>query len=129
MSGSTTDSCPFCQLQPAHILDENELAIAIADAFPVSNGHTLVLSRRHVADFFDLSEAEVTGLFKLLFRLQRRLAAELCADGFNIGVNAGMAAGQTVMHVHVHLIPRFNGDVADPHGGVRNVIPGRGRYP
>jgi diadenosine tetraphosphate (Ap4A) HIT family hydrolase len=129
MSGSSTANCPFCQVEAGRVLDENELAVAIADAFPVSVGHTLVISRRHVADFFDLSEAEMTAVLNLLFRVQRRIAAELRADGFNVGVNSGVAAGQTVMHVHLHLIPRFAGDVADPHGGVRNVIPGRGRYP
>jgi diadenosine tetraphosphate (Ap4A) HIT family hydrolase len=129
MSALATHDCPFCHVETGRILDENELAIAIADAFPVSRGHTLVLNRRHVADFFDLSEAEVDALFKLVFRVQRRLAVELHPDGFNVGVNAGVAAGQTIMHVHVHLIPRISGDLADPRGGVRHVIPGRGQYP
>ncbi len=129
MSGSTTPDCPFCRVDSGRVLHENELAIAIADAFPVSNGHTLVLSRRHVANLFDLTEAELTALFDLLYRVQRALAADLRPDGFNVGVNVGVAAGQTIMHVHVHLIPRFSGDLADPYGGVRNVIPGRGRYP
>jgi diadenosine tetraphosphate (Ap4A) HIT family hydrolase len=97
-------------------------------AFPVSPGHTLVLSRRHVADFFELSRAEVAGLTDLVFQVQRRLAARLCPGGFNVGVNVGAAAGQTIMHVHVHVIPRYLGDLPQPQGGVRNVIPGKGRY-
>ena len=121
--------CPFCHIDSGRVLDENELALAIADAFPVSNGHTLVISRRHVADFFDLSDAEVAAVCELLFRVRRRLADELGPEGFNVGINVGVAAGQTVMHVHVHLIPRVVGDLADPRGGVRNVIPGRGQYP
>src|SRR5262249_29208503 len=108
---------------------ENDLAIAIADSFPVSQGHTLVVSRRHVEDFFDLSNTEMVAVIELLFRMQRRLAAEFCPSGFNVGVNVGVAAGQTVMHVHIHLIPRFMGDAPDPRGGVRNVILGKGPYP
>jgi len=110
------------------VLDENELAVAIGDAFPVSPGHTLVMPRRHVADFFELNTAEVTAVMELLFRLQCRLAEERRPAGFNVGVNAGRAAGQTVMHAHVHLIPRYAGDVADPTGGVRGVLPGTGYY-
>lgn len=127
MSGSTPE-CPFCNLAPCRVLDENEVAVAISDSFPVSKGHSLVIARRHVADFFDLSTAEVAGFMDLLFRLRRRLIAEFAPTGFNVGVNSGVDAGQTVMHVHLHLIPRFPGDVAEPQGGVRNVIPGKGRY-
>jgi diadenosine tetraphosphate (Ap4A) HIT family hydrolase len=129
MSDSKGIDCPFCHLEPERVLDENDLAIALADAFPVSQGHGLVVSRRHVADFFELSSAEVAALVELLFRMKGRLTAELDPGGFNIGVNVGTAAGQTFMHVHVHLIPRFPGDVTDPRGGVRNVIPGKGPYP
>ncbi len=116
-------------MAPDRVLAENDLAVATADAFPVAKGHTLVVSRRHVADFFDLSAPEVAALFELLFRMKQRQAAELCPSGFNVGINVGAAAGQTVMHVHVHLIPRFVGDVAEPRGGVRNVVPGKGRWP
>jgi diadenosine tetraphosphate (Ap4A) HIT family hydrolase len=124
----TSDACPFCHLQPECVLDENEQAVAIADAFPVSPGHTLVIPRRHVADFFGLRTAEVAAVMELLFRMQTRLAAECRPDGFNVGVNAGKTAGQTVMHAHVHLIPRFDGDVTDPCGGIRNLIAGKGHY-
>ncbi len=110
------------------MLAENDLALAIADAFPVAEGHTLVISRRHIADFFELSGPEVAAICELLFHMKRRIAAELRPSGFNVGVNVGEAGGQTVIHVHVHLIPRYVGDVAEPEGGVRNVIPGMGRY-
>jgi diadenosine tetraphosphate (Ap4A) HIT family hydrolase len=115
-------------MEPERVLDQNECALAIADAFPVSRGHVLIVSRRHVESFFDLSQLEWTDVIDLLFRMQRRLATDLSASGFNVGINIGSAAGQTVMHVHVHLIPRFIGDVPQPEGGIRNVIPGKGRY-
>jgi diadenosine tetraphosphate (Ap4A) HIT family hydrolase len=128
MSDSTNKECPFCHLEPERVLEENDLATAFSDAFPVSRGHTLVVPRRHVSDYFDLSAAEVTAVFQLLLRMRCRLAAEHHASSFNVGVNIGDAAGQTLMHVHVHLIPRFPGDVPDPRGGVRNVIAGKGPY-
>ena len=128
MSDSSSLECAFCDLPPARVLGGNELAIAFADAFPVSPGHTLVIPRRHVSDFFELSPAEVAAVLEVLFRMQTRLVAEQKPDGFNVGVNVGAAAGQTVMHVHVHLIPRYLGDAPDPRGGVRNVIAGKGRY-
>jgi diadenosine tetraphosphate (Ap4A) HIT family hydrolase len=128
MSDSTSVECVFCHLAPARVLDENDLALAFADAFPVSPGHTLIIPRRHVSDLFELSPAEFAAIQELLFRIRSRLAAEHRPDGFNIGVNVGAAAGQTVPHAHVHLIPRFFGDAAEPQGGVRNVINGKGRY-
>jgi len=103
-------------------------AIAVLDAYPVSPGHSLVVLRRHVANFFDLDPAEVAAMLELLGRVRCRVEASYAPQGYNIGVNVGQVAGQTVPHVHVHLIPRYADDVADPTGGVRNVIPGRGRY-
>jgi diadenosine tetraphosphate (Ap4A) HIT family hydrolase len=129
MSDSTNLECPFCHLEPGRSLEQNELATAISDAFPVSPGHMLVIPRRHVVDFFELSPAEITAIFELLFRVRSRLSAEQRPSGFNVGINVGEAAGQTVMHAHVHLIPRFLADVPEPRGGVRNVIPGKGTYP
>ncbi len=128
MSDSMSLECPFCHPERARVLDENELAMALADAFPVSPGHTLVIPRRHVCDFFALSSTELEAVFEMLFRMRSRLAAEHQPDGFNVGVNVGEAAGQTVMHAHVHLIPRFFGDATEPQGGVRNVIKGMGQY-
>ena len=103
-------------------------ALAFADAFPVTEGHTLVCPRRHVADLFQLHEHEWDGLWRLVRHVQQRLAAEVPADGWNVGVNAGAAAGQTVEHAHVHLIPRRIGDVVDPRGGVRWLLPNRADY-
>lgn len=102
----------------------NEHAVAFADAFPVTAGHLLVVPRRHVERVEHLTDAEWSGVFGLV----RALAVGLTAEGLNIGVNSGAAAGQTVAHAHVHLIPRSTGDVADPRGGVRHVIPHRADY-
>lgn len=100
----------------------------MADAFPVSAGHTLVIPRRHVTSFFELTEDEVKAVYELLRQMKDQLDQNLRPGGYNIGVNVGVVAGQTIDHVHIHLIPRYSGDVADPIGGVRNVIPGKGRY-
>lgn len=129
MSDSRESDCPFCHLPVERVLEANALALAIADAFPVSAGHTLVIPRRHVASFFDLTDEEVTAVCELLRRVKGHLDERVQAAGYNIGINVGAAAGQTVAHVHVHLIPRYAGDVANPVGGVRNVLPGRGPYP
>jgi diadenosine tetraphosphate (Ap4A) HIT family hydrolase len=128
MSDSKPNDCPFCALPPARVLASNTYALALADGFPVSPGHTLIVARRHVPDFFALTQAELFGMIELLREMRNRLAGTLHPDGFNLGVNVGAAAGQTVFHVHLHLIPRFAGDVECPEGGIRNVIPGRGRY-
>jgi diadenosine tetraphosphate (Ap4A) HIT family hydrolase len=116
-------------LPAERVLDSNTLALAVADAFPVAAGHTLIIPRRHLRDFFELTPAEVLALHDLLRRTKDRLESTLKPGGYNIGINVGGTAGQTVPHVHIHLIPRYPGDVADPVGGVRNIIPGRGRYP
>jgi diadenosine tetraphosphate (Ap4A) HIT family hydrolase len=128
MSDSSPSDCPFCRLPPERVLDGNAHALAVADAFPMSRGHTLIIPRRHTASFFDLTAEEVTAVYGLLRRMKERLGNALGPGGYNVGVNVGAVAGQTIDHVHVHLIPRFPGDVADPRGGVRHVIPGRGRY-
>jgi diadenosine tetraphosphate (Ap4A) HIT family hydrolase len=128
MSASRLNDCPFCQLPPERILDSNEHAVAVADAFPVAPGHTLIVLRRHTASLFDVSSAEAAALFQLLHRMQQRLAASHQPDGYTVGVNDGPAAGQTVPHLHVHLIPRHAGDVLDPRGGVGGVMPGRALY-
>jgi diadenosine tetraphosphate (Ap4A) HIT family hydrolase len=128
MSDSRATDCPFCALPVARILDENAHAVVVADAFPVSPGHTLVIPRRHTAHFFDLSFDEITAVYELLCRVKIQLDNNLKPAGYNVGINIGKAAGQTIAHVHVHLIPRFSGDVTEPQGGVRNVIPGKGPY-
>lgn len=105
-----------------------ELAFAVYDAFPVASGHALVIPRRHVLSFFEMTEQELLILYQLLREMRNRIDRELDPDGYNIGVNNGPAAGQTITHIHVHLIPRYVGDVSAPEGGIRNVIPGRGCY-
>jgi diadenosine tetraphosphate (Ap4A) HIT family hydrolase len=120
--------CPFCSLQASRIVDENADGVAIRDAYPISPGHTLVISKRHVVSFFDLSLDEVQSLFQLLQRAKEELQRTHSPNGFNIGINDGQAAGQTVSHLHVHLIPRFVGDVADPRGGVRWIFPEKADY-
>jgi diadenosine tetraphosphate (Ap4A) HIT family hydrolase len=114
---------------PAERIQETcALAFVVEDAFPVSPGHTLVIPRRHVSSFFDLTDAEISALWVMLRAAKERLDPSLRPTGYNVGINVGMASGQTIMHVHVHLIPRFLGDTHDPTGGVRNVIPGKGPY-
>lgn len=120
--------CPFCDPEASRIQMANEVAVAVFDGFPVAEGHTLVVPKRHVASLFDLSDVEQTALWRLVAQVRAGLLAGLKPDGFNVGVNDGAAAGQTVMHAHVHVIPRRAGDVPDPRGGVRWVVPGKAAY-
>lgn len=122
-------SCPLCERVNAGQASEvNDLAAAIPDGFPVAPGHTLIVPRRHEADVFKLSPEETSALLQLVGLVRERLDRELKPDGFNIGINVGAAAGQTVAHAHVHVIPRKKGDVEDPRGGVRWVVPGKAKY-
>jgi diadenosine tetraphosphate (Ap4A) HIT family hydrolase len=120
--------CPFCAVERGRVVASNSLAVAIRDAYPVSPGHTLVIPNRHIGSFFDLSAQEHHALFQLIREQKRVLDAEFGPHAYNIGINDGPAAGQTVAHVHVHLIPRYRGDDADPRGGVRRVLPAKARY-
>ena len=113
--------CELCQ--PADVLLENALAFARYDSNSLSRGHLLVIPRRHVADFFAMTIEEQGAVLDLLRRAQLRVQAQFQPDGYNIGVNVGKAAGQSRMHVHLHLIPRYHGDVPDPRGGIRCVLP------
>ena len=122
------DNCPFCALSPERVLFENPFAIALWDGFPVSRGHALVVPRRHVADWFDTSPDERMAILELVDEVKRRIDLQHEPDGYNVGVNIGEAAGQTVFHLHVHVIPRYEGDVDDPRGGVRCVVPGKANY-
>jgi ATP adenylyltransferase len=120
--------CIFCE-HDRPVIAENELAYAIRDGFPVTELHTLVIPKRHVADYFDLHQPELNAINQLLQELKSDIVREDPeVTGFNIGINAGESAGQTVMHCHVHLIPRRKGDVEEPRGGVRGVIPSRQSY-
>jgi diadenosine tetraphosphate (Ap4A) HIT family hydrolase/5-methylcytosine-specific restriction endonuclease McrA len=127
-SGAKEPDCIFCDLGD-RVVAENELAVAIRDRFPVTTLHTLVISRRHAATYFDLYEPERRAMSLLLDSVRTDiLDKDSAVEGFNIGINAGEVAGQTVPHCHVHLIPRRKGDVAEPRGGVRGVIPGKALY-
>lgn len=122
------ERCPFCNIDEDRALVQNDRAMAIRDGFPVNPGHALILPKRHVADWFDLSREEQNAILDLMDQVKAELDREIQPDGYNIGFNVGEAAGQTVMHLHVHVIPRMEGDVDDPRGGVRLVIPERGNY-
>ena len=120
---------PFLALPASRHVAANTLAFAIEDGFPVSPGHTLVIPRREVRTWFDATPEEQQAIFALVDEVKRLLdAREPRPDGYNVGFNAGEAAGQTVMHLHVHVIPRYRGDMDDPRGGVRHVIPSKGNY-
>ena len=121
-------SCPFCALPAERILILADEALVIRDAFPVSPGHTLVIPRRHIGSFFELTDAERACMVELLAQAKAELDLSFQPDGFNIGINDGAAAGQTVPHLHLHLIPRYRGDAPDPRGGVRWVLPAKAKY-
>lgn len=118
--------CPFCSPQTPII--QNPLAFAILDKYPVSPGHMLIITKRHVAEFFATTIEERQAINDLLEQAKAWLEQEYKPDGYNIGVNCGGTAGQTVMHVHIHLIPRYGGDIENPRGGVRGVIPEKRIY-
>lgn len=128
LTAHTAMSCVFCSLPQDRIIDSNDLAVVIRDGFPVSSGHTLIIPKRHVGSFFEISSEERSAMLALLDKAAALLKEELAPQGFNIGINDGPAAGQTVPHLHMHLIPRFPGDVPDPRGGVRWIIPEKADY-
>jgi len=123
-------ACVFCRPEPGLVFLQNDLAYALWDSYPVSALHALVIPRRHAPDYFDLTAEELLACDALL-REARSLVMERdgMIEGFNIGVNAGAVAGQTIFHCHIHLIPRRPGDMKNPRGGVRWVIPRKGWYP
>lgn len=122
------EGCPFCDLDADRISLENEIGVVISDQFPVSQGHALVIPKAHVASIYDLPDDDQLALWHLVAQTRLRLQEEHEPDGFNVGVNDGVAAGQTVLHAHVHVIPRRDGDVEDPRGGVRWVMSNKARY-
>lgn len=128
MNDDNTSRCIFCTIQPEKMIAQNDLCFAMKDDFPVSAGHVLIIPKRHVADYFDLTDEEIAAMQTMMRDIKSRLDAELSPDGYNIGVNVNAAAGQTVFHVHMHLIPRYAGDVPEPRGGVRGVIPEKKEY-
>lgn len=122
--------CIFCNLpKDKEITGSNDYAVAFYDGFPVTKYHTLIIPKRHIADYFELKKIELDSINDLLYAQKRRLEnLDATITGFNIGVNVGKDAGQSVFHVHVHLIPRRYGDMKEPKGGVRGVIPQKQKY-
>jgi diadenosine tetraphosphate (Ap4A) HIT family hydrolase len=133
-----TDLCPFCTMDQSRVFTENDLSVAILDAYPVTPGHTLIIPKRHIVSFFEATADERSALFELIDGVRERLLnrqspfdnrdISFMPDGFNIGINDGAAAGQSVFHLHIHLIPRYVGDCECPRGGVRWVFPERAVY-
>ncbi len=128
----SSKNCLFCRLVSSdsdRIIARNEHAFVIEDAFPVTEFHSLIIPKRHVESYFDLQDEELLAVHQLLVARRKTVESESHEPvDFNVGVNCGKLAGQTVFHCHVHLIPRRHGDIANPEGGVRNVIPGKGLY-
>lgn len=122
-------TCPFCEaLRGNGLLVDAEEAASLLDKHPVSPGHSLVVPRRHIESFWELSPAELSSVFEVVAETRSVLDAKFDPDGYNLGVNIGEAAGQTIKHLHVHLIPRYWGDDVDPRGGVRWILPERAVY-
>jgi len=120
------DPCLFCT--PRGVTGRNELAYSSRDSYPVSPGHALIIPFRHCASFFDLTTEEVSACMELVAAERKIIEDEFSPDGYNVGVNVNAAAGQSICHVHIHLIPRYTGDVANPRGGVRHVLPKKAYY-
>jgi len=118
--------CPFCDHSHSYL--ESSLALARLDKYPVSPGHTLVTTKRHISSYFEATSDEVSGLWQLVGEVRQYLDSKHQPTGYNIGINVGSDAGQTVMHMHIHIIPRYKGDMEDPRGGVRGVIPNKQKY-
>ena len=121
------DPCLFCK-DPRGVSIQHELAFSARDTYPTSPGHTLVIPRRHVSSFFELTLEEVAACMGLIQEEKKLIDKEFKPDGYNIGVNVGPAAGQSIYHVHIHIIPGYKGDVENPQGGVRHVIPKKAYY-
>ena len=121
--------CPFCNVSnEREIIAESVSAFAIYDKYPVSPGHALVIPNQHIGDYFELSVVEQIDCWELVNKVKGIISGRFNPDGYNIGINVGHSAGQTVPHVHIHIIPRYKGDLERPEGGVRGVIPGKRIY-
>ena len=121
--------CIFCKVRKEELQFENQLAYSSTDSYPVSKFHCLIVPKRHVQEYFELSAEEVQACHELILKTKERILKEdPTVKGFNIGTNSGKTAGQSIMHCHIHLIPRREGDVDNPQGGVRSVIPLKQHY-
>ena len=128
MECDANSDCPFCHPVNARVIFRHPQFLLYQDGFPVSPGHTLVIPNRHVATIAELSTDEQAALFPVVVDAQRRLDESYRPDGYNIGINHGHAGGQTVPHLHVHVIPRYQGDQPDPRGGIRWIFPDKADY-
>ena len=124
------ENCLFCKWknEKEKIVLENELAFAVFDEFAVSKGHMIFMTKRHVKDFFETTKEERIAIFELIDEAKKIIDKKYKPTGYNIGMNCGVSAGQSVMHIHTHLIPRYDGDAENPRGGVRGVIPSKKDY-
>ena len=120
--------CAFCEIDPQRIVYEDQYCFAVRDLFPVSEGHSLIISKRHIASFFETSAEEKTALIKAMDRVKADIDKQFNPEAYNVGINDCPEAGQTIPHLHIHLIPRYKGDANDPRGGVRGVIPDKATY-
>ncbi len=122
--------CVFCDIinNKSEILFENDFAVAFFDSFPVSKGHTLIIPKRHVETYFDLSKEENDAIFELSIIVKKYLDEKYHPDGYNVGYNVGIYGGQSVMHCHMHVIPRYQGDIDNPRGGIRKIVKGLKKY-
>ena len=121
--------CLFCNINSKDLIFDNEFAFASFDSYPVSKYHSLIVPKRHILDYFELTNDELLACNDLIKKIKKKIQKEdKTVDGFNIGTNSGVAAGQSIMHCHIHLIPRRKGDVDNPQGGVRGVIPSKQHY-
>ncbi len=122
------NQCPFCNPQEKDIILKNDLCYARFDKYPVNKGHILIIPFRHFGNYFDATKDEKIAFMELIDKAKQYLDKNFKPDGYNIGINVGKEAGQTIMHVHIHIIPRYKGDMGNPRGGVRGVIPERQKY-
>jgi diadenosine tetraphosphate (Ap4A) HIT family hydrolase len=123
------EPCIFCSIKKSNLVDENKLAYASYDSYPVSKYHCLIIPKRHIKDYFELTDEEIIACNQLTKKIKKKIMnKDPTVKGFNIGTNSGIVSGQSIMHCHIHLIPRRKGDVENPQGGVRSVIPLKQHY-
>ncbi|MFC2110871.1 HIT family protein [Bacteroidota bacterium] len=121
-------SCKFCNVEESNVIKESDYSCAFYDKYPVNNGHVLVIPKRHIENYFDLTRQEKDDLWKLVEKIKIIIDQKFKPDGYNVGINIGETAGQTIFHCHIHIIPRYKGDIKDPEGGIRGVIPSKQKY-